>query len=178
MTITRFVANVVFLQLGREAFERYIREHGRQPHRNDLLSRLLMAGREGTGGKDITPLTDAEIQFEITGLTFAATDTTSNSLTFMFWTLAKHPYWQAELVNELQKVKTSDGVVSFSDVDSLPILDAVVKEGLRVHPAAPASLPRVAPPQGGRISDVYVPAGVSESRIVAPKSSIGSIAQY
>jgi cytochrome P450 len=45
-------------------------------------------------------------------------------------------------------------------VKDLPILDAIVHETLRVHPAAPASLQRLVPVEGSVIDGVNVPGKV------------------
>ena len=92
---------------------------------------------------------------------FAGTDTTSNTLTYLFWELTRHKDWQARLQVELQSVKVENGVVAFKEVSNLPILDAVVNESLRVHPAAPSSLPRETPKEGTLLAGYFVPAGVS-----------------
>ena len=74
----------------------------------------------------------------------------------MCWELARNPSWQDRLRAELQTCTPAKGETfpSFHDLDALPILDAVIQESLRLHPAAPGSLPRETP-AGGRILDGY-----------------------
>jgi len=42
----------------------------------------------------------------------------------------------------------------------LPILDAVITEALRLHPAAPSSLQRITPAGGRTVDGVQVPENV------------------
>ena len=142
---------------GRQAFERYIEHFGRDSERNDLLKRVIR------GDATATPLDDKSICSEIGSLIMGGTDTTSTTLTYTVWELAKHPQWQTRLREELQraKVKIRSGVPDYKDIERLEILDAIVLEGLRLHPAAPASLPRVVPPQGAWITGIFVSGGVS-----------------
>ncbi|EXJ67490.1 uncharacterized protein A1O5_09503 [Cladophialophora psammophila CBS 110553] len=142
---------------GKETFENYISENGRMSGRKDLLTKVVSL-KSDTGE---APLTDLEIYTEVSNLILAGTDTTSMTLTYMFWQLAKNPKWQQMLRQEVgEKVPTSSGTVpGFSELAQLPILDAVVKEALRLHPAAPASLPRETP-QGGKIlNGSHIPEG-------------------
>lgn len=88
-------------------------------------------------------------------------DTTSMTLTYLFWELARHSSWQTRLRDELAQNKGSDEVLPFQHVDELPLLSAVINESLRLHPAAPASLPRETP-EGGRIlNGIFIPEKVS-----------------
>lgn len=87
-------------------------------------------------------------------------DTTSTTLTYLFWELAKHPEWQERLRQEL-KSRTSDEVPKYTTIADLPVLDAIMNESLRLHPAAPASLVRSTPPGGRMLDGHFMPGGVS-----------------
>jgi cytochrome P450 len=50
---------------------------------------------------------------------------------------------------------------------SLLVLDAVINESLRLHPAAPASLQRSTPTGGRDLDGYYIPQGVSEIQLYA-----------
>lgn len=90
---------------------------------------------------------------------FAGTDTTSTTLTYLFWELSRHPSYQQQIREELQLMNAGDssGVPAYNDIQALPILDSVINEALRLHPAAPASLPRETPPSGTSLNGYYVP---------------------
>lgn len=49
---------------------------------------------------------------------------------------------------------------SWKDIQELPLLDAVVNEALRLHPAAPASLPRRTPFGGKVLGGYFIPEDV------------------
>jgi cytochrome P450 len=103
------------------------------------------------------------MSIEISNLVFAATDTTGNTLTYLFFELALNPKWQEKLRIELKSINFTDDEPSYQDIKSLPVLNSVIWETLRVHPAAPASLPRVAPVGGGNVAGVYLPEGTLAS---------------
>ncbi len=124
-------------------------------------------------GSGEAALTDRQSYMEVSNLVFAGTgtfpsaccpdsvltpdpDTTSTTLTYMFWELARHPLWQDRVRKELLACQPpSEKTLSrFRELDDLPVLDAVINEALRLHPAAPASLQRETP-TGGRVLAGY-----------------------
>lgn len=89
-----------------------------------------------------------------------SSDTTSTTLTYLFWTLAKHPEWQVRLRTELATISESswsDGIPTYKDVMELPLLEAAINEALRLYPAAPSSMMRETPPGGKVLNNVFVP---------------------
>ncbi|KAK0761707.1 hypothetical protein N5P37_005689 [Trichoderma harzianum] len=140
------IASEFYDKYGTEKFNEYIARHGRSGDRIDLLTKLI------AGSKDYGPLDDNEIVNETTNLFFAGTDTTSNTFTYMFYELAKHPQWQKQLQAELDEAVLEE-VPEYKHVMNLRVLDAVIHETLRFHPAAPASLQRLAPSEGGAVVD-------------------------
>ncbi|OAP59665.1 hypothetical protein AYL99_06963 [Fonsecaea erecta] len=147
-----------FYRKGAQAFNQYIQLYGRHGERRDLLQRMIAASTEK---KIAAPLTDEEIVVELTNLIFAGTDTTGNTFSYMFWELARNPIWQARLRKELLEVSWSGVVPEYKTVAQLPILEAIIQETLRLWPAAPASLPRIASAQGGVIDGTTIPPYVS-----------------
>ncbi|EHK21860.1 uncharacterized protein TRIVIDRAFT_151636, partial [Trichoderma virens Gv29-8] len=157
----QFAAILKMQKYGTEKFNEYIARHGRSGDRIDLLTKLI------AGSKDFGPLEDDQIINEMTNLIFAGTDTTSNTFTYMFYELAKHPEWQKKLQAELGEAALEE-VPEYKDVVKLPVLDAVIHETLRVHPAAPAGLQRLAPGAGGAVVD----------GITIPQNGIASCQAY
>ena len=146
---------------GQTAFHDYVSRYGRDGSnsRVDLLKKVIA----GTDSKEVAPLTDEEIICEAGTMIIGGTDTTSIVLTYLFWELARHPVWQDKLRDEFRanNVVFKDGVPSWQQVQSLEILDAVITEGLRLHPPAPGGLLRVVPKEGAELAGVRVPGGVS-----------------
>ena len=94
-----------------------------------------------------------------------AQDTTSTTLTYMFWELARNPSWQDRLRKELvAPLPANDKMLPrFRELDDLPVLDAVINEALRLHPAAPASLQRETPVGGKQLDGYFIPEKVEFS---------------
>lgn len=53
--------------------------------------------------------------------------------------------------------------LTFSDTQKMPYLQAVIKEGIRIHPAAGLPLQRVVPKGGVKLAGQFFPEGVSSS---------------
>ena len=71
---------------------------------------------------------------------FAATDTTSNALTLILERLSENPNVQEKLRAEIAEAKSAHdgGDIPYDELMSLPYLDAVCRETLRVY--VPAQL--------------------------------------
>ena len=65
-------------------------------------------------------------------LTIAAMDTTSNALSMTLYLLAKHPEAQARVRQEIFEAQTGGNDLGYDDLVSLPYLDAVCRETLRL----------------------------------------------
>nr|VWP01914.1 Cytochrome P450 monooxygenase CYP52X1 [Ganoderma boninense] len=83
-------------------------------------------------------LSDEELIGQISTLTTAATDTTSNALSMILDLLAKHPAAQARLRRELLDAKTKNGGkdLGYDELVGFPYLDAVCRETLRLQVSA------------------------------------------
>ncbi|KAI0089028.1 cytochrome P450 [Irpex rosettiformis] len=85
-------------------------------------------------------LSKKEMVAQMGALTFAGHETTANTLTWMLWELAKHPEFQEMLRTEIrekrEEVKAEGSHVDFSvdDLESMPFLEALIKEVMRFHP--------------------------------------------
>ncbi|AKT41161.1 cytochrome P450 [Chondromyces crocatus] len=97
----------------------------------DLLSILLRTHDEDGGA-----LTDAELLSESTGLFIAGHDTTANTLSWTLFLLSQHPEIYAALVDQLTSVLGGEAP-TVEQLSQLPLLDAVIKESMRLLPAAP-----------------------------------------
>lgn len=118
--------------------------------RGDLLSMMLAAVDE-VGG-----MSDAQARDEAFTLIVAGHETTANTLTWAWYLLSQHPQAEAALHAELDAV-LGGCVPAFDDLPRLPFTEAVVKETLRLYPAA--YLTSREPQEDVRISDYHVPKG-------------------
>lgn len=125
-------------------------------------------------------VTETGIIEELTNLIFAGTDTTGNTLTYLFWELAHHPEWQLKLREELEDAVGEQTDPDYTAVAELPVLEAITQEIFRLRPASPNGLPRVTPAAGGIIDGVVVPPQVSDSPadILIVLQSTDSYADY
>jgi cytochrome P450 len=96
----------------------------------------------------------------------AGSDTTSISLCSVFYHLCKYPEVAQKLRAEIDEKTAAgelDDPITFKQAQSMPYLQAVLKEALRVHPATGLPLGRVVPSGGAAIAGRAFPAGVSFS---------------
>jgi len=59
-------------------------------------------------------------------------DTTSGAIARILSTLAEHPDAQDKLRQELSEARKTNGNLSYNDLSSLPYLDAVCRETMRL----------------------------------------------
>jgi cytochrome P450 len=131
-----------------------IHERRRHPgDRGDLLSMLLMAQDEEQGGR---MMTDEQVRDEAITLFLAGHETTANALTWSWYLLSQSPGAEARLHQEIDRV-LGDRPPTFTDIPSLPYVEQVVTEAMRLYPPAWIIGRRALEPY--RIDDFEVPAG-------------------
>lgn len=96
----------------------------------------------------------SEVRAQCKDLIFAGTDSTGMNLATILFHLVRNPQCYSSL---RQEILTADP--SFDDLQSLPWLRGVVKEGLRLSMANPSRLPRVVPQQGWTFKETFFPPG-------------------
>lgn len=69
--------------------------------------------------------------------------------------------WQTRVREEIADNQGATSVAAKKVLYDLPLLDAIIQEALRLHPAAPASLQRIAPNEGAVLSSYQIPGNVS-----------------
>ena len=140
---------------------------------------------------DISPdqrISDEDILNNVNTVMFAGSDTSSLTLTWTLWLLAKNPEMQDRLREELTTVHCPDTFkdLSVDEIDSLygsiselPYLDKVIKEALRLVPPVhssireagkddeiPTSQPYKIQKPGGGVEVVTMPIKVAKGTIV------------
>jgi len=96
----------------------------------DLLQMLIDARYE-----DGTPMSDPQLIDEVLVLILAGHETTAITLACTIHLLAQHPEWQSKIQTEWNEV-IGEGEVTARQLQQLPILTGVIKEGLRLYPPA------------------------------------------
>ncbi|MCB9665104.1 MAG: cytochrome P450 [Alphaproteobacteria bacterium] len=99
---------------------------------DDLLTRLMRARDEETG----EPMSELLLRDESITIFFAGHETTARTMTFAWLALGQHPEVATRLHAELDAV-IGDREPTVDDLRRLPYTLQVVKEVMRVYPAAP-----------------------------------------
>lgn len=132
-------------------YKRLLAENPENP-KPTVFTKLYNAGEEG--------LPDNEIRDDAQSFIVAGSDTTANTLTYLVWAVCRDPQIKKKLVDELAEIRDD-----FTDEDlrSLPYLNQVINEALRLYPAVPSALPRSVPPKGTTMGGHWIPGGSTVS---------------
>lgn len=96
----------------------------------DLLTTLLQARDEQHNAMD-----DKQLRDEMMTLFLAGHETTALALSWTTALLAAHPDIQEALFEQIH-AQIGDRPVAVSDLEEIPLLDAVIKESMRMYPPA------------------------------------------
>lgn len=99
--------------------------------KGDLLSMLISAQDEENG----TGMSDKQLRDECMTIFGAGHETTSGTMTWAFYLLAKHPDIAEKLYAEIDSV-LGDRLPTFEDLPNLPYTEMVIKETMRLYPSA------------------------------------------
>ncbi|MFF5157909.1 cytochrome P450 [Streptomyces sp. NPDC000348] len=102
----------------------------------DLLTLLINARSD-----EDTPLTDEELRDQVLVFLLAGSDTTATSLTFTMYLLARHQDVQDSVRDEVRSVLGGRRPTP-ADLDEVPTVERVLKEAMRLYPAAPVLIRR------------------------------------
>ncbi|RPD55983.1 cytochrome P450 [Lentinus tigrinus ALCF2SS1-6] len=135
----------------------------------DIISILLKANMTATA-EDRLP--DEQIKGQMNIMLFAATDTTSHVMAQVIQLLCERPDIQEKVRLEILAARNGQDI-AYDQLHALPLLDAVCKETLRLHPPTPivlreafqdAALPLAEPiigSDGTVIDSIPVPKGTN-----------------
>lgn len=115
----------------------------------NVLTRLMEA-KEGES------LTDKQLKSETFSLLLAGHETTSAALSWVFYLIARHSEYIHKLQDEIDRV-VGDEAPTLEHLGSMPILNGVVLEALRLYPPFPL-LTRTAI-EDDEIGGFHIPAG-------------------
>ena len=101
-----------------------------------------------------------DLQQQAALLVVAGSETTATALSAITYYLCKDEAVYTKLASEIRSTFSSvDGITARTTTErSLPYLQAVIDEGLRLYPPIAAGLPRISP--GAVVDSHYVPPGV------------------
>jgi cytochrome P450 len=100
--------------------------------RGDVLGSLLAATDEHGAG-----LSDKQVLDHVMTLLFAGHDTTTSTVTFMAYELARNPDWMPRLANHIDTVVGEAATPSAEQLfGEMPLLSQAVDETLRLYPPA------------------------------------------
>lgn len=130
--------------------------------RNDILSLLIKSN----------DFTDNELAHQVLTMMAAGHETTSSTLSWCLFLLARHPEYQIKLRDEIRASLPSPGstlepstsTITAAEIDALPYLNSICNETVRLYPTVPVTTRQVtkATPLAGRI----MPEGTSI--VIAP----------
>ncbi|XP_051566709.1 sterol 26-hydroxylase, mitochondrial-like [Myxocyprinus asiaticus] len=80
-----------------------------------------------------------EVLGSVTELLLAGVDTTSNTISWVLYHLAREPEIQQKLQEEVVSVCPGDKVPCSDDITRMPLLKAIVRETLRLYPVVPGN---------------------------------------
>jgi len=129
------------------------REAARAEAPIDLLSRLIAAKDDETGGR----MTAVQVRDQVVTIFLAGHETTAVTMTWIWYLLALHPAQAARLHAELDQV-LAGRTPGADDIARLPYARMVVDEALRLYPAAPGISARQAQATDW-IGETLAPAG-------------------
>ena len=124
--------------------------------RNDMLSKLFTLQKE----KPDQLKHDDVVSTAVSNI-FAGSDTTAISIRAILYYLLKNPECKRRLIDDIDRLREEGNLsdpVTLTEADSMPYLQAVMYEALRLHPAVGMSLPRVVPEGGTTFNGIYLPA--------------------
>lgn len=147
-------------------------DSGQKPRRKTIFHTLLDTN-EKSGIDANNPLIREALTSEGQTMLQAAADTTGNALTVAVLGVLSNPRVYATLVEELSRAfPDKTGRLKTTELEKLPYLGGVVKEGLRLSYGVVSRLPRVVPEGGATFNGFFVPGKVSKLFVLS--SSFGT----
>jgi cytochrome P450 len=131
---------------------------GRLPGRDDLLQKYIDISEKHPDTIHLDTVANL-----VKSTISAGGDTTAAMMTSLLYFLLKNPQAYEKLQQELDQAVTDSALSRssprYSELSTLPYLDAVYKETLRLNPPIAAPLERVVPKGGAVLAGVHVPEG-------------------
>ncbi|KAJ5549695.1 hypothetical protein N7535_002368 [Penicillium sp. DV-2018c] len=114
----------------------------------DILGTMMLGG----------DFTDAELVDQMLTFLAAGHETTASALTWACYLLHQHPEYQARLREEIRaKIPSGDSPITHQDLESLPLLNGVCQEVLRLYPTVPTTIREAV--RNTTVAGKYIPKG-------------------
>ncbi|KAK0388572.1 hypothetical protein NLU13_4815 [Sarocladium strictum] len=104
-------------------------------------------------------LNQAEVESEILLQIIAGSDTTATAIRSTLLHIITNPRVNARLLEEIRAAAISTPIISDAQARTMPYLQAVIKEGLRIWPPVAGLMAKETPPQGDTWKGVHIPGG-------------------
>ncbi|KAB8343000.1 hypothetical protein FH972_022594 [Carpinus fangiana] len=144
---------VAFARKQRAEREEAAKLYGASTERTDFMTRFLDVENKH---KETPPWA---VNAWATSNVTAGSDSTAILLRTIFYNLLKHPNTLAALRAEIDKNTPAGEPVTWTEAQSLPYLDACIKEGGRIHPPFALPFERVVPQGGTVVCGKFIPEG-------------------
>jgi len=115
---------------------------GKTSNARDLLYHLLKSQFEAKTDED--RLTDEQIMNQYILFVNAGEDTTGHLITMCLYNLTQKPEYKTKIRNEIKEYIKDIDNLHYEDINKMPVLNAFVKETLRLHSPAIGIFERVA----------------------------------
>nr|VDC81574.1 unnamed protein product [Brassica rapa] len=137
-----------------EVLERYLVEHEKKQEEQggDMMDVLIEAYRDENAEYKITR---NHIKSSLVDLFIAGSEITSNSIEWTMAELINNPKSLEKLRGEIDLIVGKTRLIQETDLPNLPYLQAVMKEGLRLHPPAPLVVRTFQ--EGCEVKGFYIP---------------------
>ncbi|KAI0832845.1 cytochrome P450 [Trametes gibbosa] len=125
---------------------------GEKEHKTPLIQRMIQNRLPGTSDDNLVQ----NIVSECMGHLVAGCDTSSTTLSYLFWELTRRKDIMRSLQAEFDEyVHDRKAIPDFATLCKMPYLNAFIKEGLRIYGAAPSLLERVVPSTTSSVDDSF-----------------------
>ncbi|KAK4228689.1 Tryprostatin B 6-hydroxylase [Podospora fimiseda] len=144
-----------FDQLAQDMADRRINEENN--HTNDIIGHFIEDLRSE---KPLAFFNKHLIYLDSALILLAATDTIGMVLSLFFYHLSANPSYQTTLLSLITPLygRTIPGEFTSADLATIPLLDAIINETVRLHNPVANNGPRMTPPEGMVLSDgTYIP---------------------
>ncbi|RFU25703.1 hypothetical protein B7463_g10633, partial [Scytalidium lignicola] len=119
--------------------------------RKDFWSYILQRKEDAAG------MSMEEMEVNAATLIIAGSETISTTCSGACYYLCKSPALMKQICDEIRGTFKFEEEINMTSVQKLKFLHAVLMEGMRLFPPAPAGAPRLTPPEGEMIGKYFVP---------------------